>query len=151
MCIRDSLCPHFRAHPFLLRGFMACQTLVRVFISHRIKPHAPPFVWAPINYFEFLRTYSPGRILNALAIALYESISTLPSIYCILLGPLGYLTPFVSLSFVSQWQCRPSRVLSPLVFFPISIHFPAPSEFPLPLLYSRFIVSTTCPGLSPRI
>ncbi|KAK2633387.1 hypothetical protein Ddye_032528 [Dipteronia dyeriana] len=33
-------------------------------------------------------------------------------------------------AFVSQCQCRPSRVLSPLVFFPISTHFTAPPEIP---------------------
>ncbi|KAG4158417.1 hypothetical protein ERO13_D02G117532v2, partial [Gossypium hirsutum] len=43
---------------------------------------------------------------------------------------LGYLIPFAPLAFVSQCQCRPSRVLSPLVFFPISTHFTAPPEIP---------------------
>ena len=41
-----------------------------------------------------------------------------------------YLIPFAPLAFVSQCQCRPSRVLSPLVFFPISTHFTAPPEIP---------------------
>ena len=45
-----------------------------------------------------------------------------------LLGLLGYLIPFVPLAFVSQ--CRPCKVLSPLVFFPISTHFTAPPEIP---------------------
>ena len=40
------------------------------------------------------------------------------------------LIPFAPLAFVSQCQCRPSRVLSPLVFFPISTHFTAPPEIP---------------------
>ncbi|TYJ00668.1 hypothetical protein E1A91_A13G101200v1, partial [Gossypium mustelinum] len=43
---------------------------------------------------------------------------------------LGYLIPFAPLAFVSQCQCRPSRVLSPLVFFPISTHFTVPPEIP---------------------
>ena len=30
-----------------------CQTLVRFFAYHRIKPHAPPLVRAPVNSFEF--------------------------------------------------------------------------------------------------
>jgi DNA gyrase subunit B len=30
-----------------------CQTLVRFFALHRIKPHAPPLVRAPVNSFEF--------------------------------------------------------------------------------------------------
>ncbi len=31
----------------------ACQALVRFFALHRIKPHAPPLVRAPVNFFEF--------------------------------------------------------------------------------------------------
>ncbi|GFQ07205.1 hypothetical protein PHJA_002864600 [Phtheirospermum japonicum] len=46
------------------------------------------------------------------------------------IGLLGYLILFAPLAFVSQCQCRPNRVLSPLVFFPISTHFTAPSEIP---------------------
>uniref|UniRef100_A0A6N2K9N9 Ribosomal protein S12 n=2 Tax=Magnoliopsida TaxID=3398 RepID=A0A6N2K9N9_SALVM len=67
-------------------------------------------------------------ILNALATALHGSIRTAPSIHRLRLGLLGYLIPFAPLAFVSQ--CRPSRVLSPLVFFPISTHFTAPPEIP---------------------
>ncbi|XLR69183.1 hypothetical protein S83_019855, partial [Arachis hypogaea] len=69
-------------------------------------------------------------ILNALATALHGSIRAVPSIHRLWLGLLGYLIPFAPLAFVSQCQCRPSRVLSPLVFFPISTHFTAPPEIP---------------------
>ncbi|KAI4984345.1 hypothetical protein ZWY2020_057664 [Hordeum vulgare] len=47
------LCPRSRGHPSLSRGFATCQALVRFFSLHRIKPHAPPLVRAPINSFEF--------------------------------------------------------------------------------------------------
>ncbi|MFS8032938.1 hypothetical protein Hanom_Chr17g01563601 [Helianthus anomalus] len=47
------LCPRSRRHPSLSRGFAACQALVRFFALHRIKPHAPPLVRAPVNSFEF--------------------------------------------------------------------------------------------------
>ena len=30
-----------------------CQALVRFFALHRINPHAPPLVRAPVNSFEF--------------------------------------------------------------------------------------------------
>ena len=30
-----------------------CQTQVRFFALHRINPHAPPLVRAPVNSFEF--------------------------------------------------------------------------------------------------
>ncbi|CAN6866303.1 unnamed protein product [Brassica oleracea] len=105
------LCPCSRRHPSLSRRFAACQALVRFFALHRIKPHAPPLVRAPVNSFEFHsceRTPQAGYLTRL----------------------LGYLIPFATLAFVSQCQCRPSRVLSPLVFFPISTHFTAPPEIP---------------------
>jgi len=80
--------------------------------------------------FAFLRTYSLGRILNALATALHGLIRTAPSIHRLQLRLLGYLILFAPLAFISQCQCRPSRVLSPLVFFPISMHFTAPPTIP---------------------
>ncbi|KAL4276178.1 hypothetical protein AHAS_Ahas20G0181200 [Arachis hypogaea] len=115
------LCPRSRRHPSLSRGFAACQALIRFFALHRIKPHAPPLVRAPVNSFEF---HSCEHT------ALHGSIRAAPSIHRLRLGLLGYLIPFAPLAFVSQCQCRPSRVLSPLVFFPISTHFTAPPEIP---------------------
>jgi hypothetical protein len=74
--------------------------------------------------------YSPGGILNTLATTLCGSIRTTLSIHRLRIGLLGYLIPFAPLAFISQCQCRPSRVLSLLVFFPISTHFTAPPEIP---------------------
>jgi hypothetical protein len=53
-----------------------------------------------------------------------------PSIHRLRLGLPGYLIPFAPLAFVSECQFRPSRVLSPLVFFPISTHFTATPGIP---------------------
>nr|KYP43488.1 hypothetical protein KK1_035055 [Cajanus cajan] len=95
--------------------------------------HAPPvsaFPKAPLSFKRIRGMSSPGGILNALATALHGSIRAAPSIHRLRLGLLGYLIPFAPLAFVSQCQCRPSRVLSPLVFFPISTHFTAPPEIP---------------------
>src|SRR6267154_1625284 len=39
-------------HPFRLL-LLACQGQVRFFALHRIKPHTPPLVQAPVNFFEF--------------------------------------------------------------------------------------------------
>ncbi|GGN52261.1 hypothetical protein GCM10010112_94300 [Actinoplanes lobatus] len=39
--------------PPSLEDFRACQTQVRFFALHRINPHAPPLVRAPVNSFEF--------------------------------------------------------------------------------------------------
>ena len=44
----------------------AIQARVRFLAYHRIKPHVPPLVRAPVNSFEFHR-YSPGGVLNAFA------------------------------------------------------------------------------------
>ncbi len=40
-------------HPHFSAGFGRCQEQVRFFALHRIKPHAPPLVRAPVNSFEF--------------------------------------------------------------------------------------------------
>ncbi|QHN95589.1 uncharacterized protein DS421_18g611000 [Arachis hypogaea] len=60
--------------------------------------------------------------------ALHGTIHAAPSIHRLRLGLLGYLITFALLAFVSQCQCWSSRVLSPLVFFPISMHFTTPLE-----------------------
>ncbi|KAJ3669778.1 hypothetical protein LUZ61_022632 [Rhynchospora tenuis] len=104
---------------------------VRFFALHRIKPHAPPLVRAPSIPLSFiLANVLPRRILNALATALYGSMRTTPSIHRLRLGLVGSLIPFAPLAFVSQCQYRPSRVLSLLAFFPISIHLTVPPEIP---------------------
>ena len=41
-----------REEPSLERSGV-CQALVRFFALHRINPHAPPLVRAPVNSFEF--------------------------------------------------------------------------------------------------
>ncbi|KAJ1682020.1 hypothetical protein LUZ63_022758 [Rhynchospora breviuscula] len=55
---------------------------------------------------------------------------TTPSIHRLRLGLVGSLIPFAPLAFVSECQYRPSRVLSLLAFFPISIHLTVPPEIP---------------------
>ena len=37
----------------LLLNIKLCQKLVRFCADYRIKPHAPPLVLAPVNFFEF--------------------------------------------------------------------------------------------------
>ncbi len=94
----------------------------------QIKPHNPPLVSIPVNSFEFyLRTYSPGGILNALASTLLVATS---SIHRLRLRLLGYLILFAPSAVISQRQSWPSRALSPLVFLLISVHFTAPREVP---------------------
>ncbi|CAN4125373.1 unnamed protein product [Withania somnifera] len=111
----------------------SCRRLTQHLTARADDSHAPPvsaFPKAPLSFKRIRGMSSPGGILNALATALHGSIRTAPSIHRLRLGLLGYLIPFAPLAFVSQCQCRPSRVLSPLVFFPISTHFTAPPEIP---------------------
>ena len=42
-----------RRHQSISGKFLLCQDQVRFFALHRIKPHAPPLVRAPVNSFEF--------------------------------------------------------------------------------------------------
>ncbi len=48
---------HLCASPLRAAAFPplngACQGQVRFFALHRIKPHTPPLVRAPVNFFEF--------------------------------------------------------------------------------------------------
>ncbi|KAG4909459.1 hypothetical protein JHK87_055575 [Glycine soja] len=114
-------------------GLRSLRDLTQHLTARADDSHAPPvsaFPKAPLSFKRIRGMSSPGGILNALATALHGSIRTAPSIHRLRLGLLGYLIPFAPLAFVSQCQCRPSRVLSPLVFFPISTHFTAPPEIP---------------------
>src|SRR6185312_9830134 len=47
------LCSDSRRHSRISAGFRTCQGQVRFFALHRIKPHTPPLVRAPVNSFEF--------------------------------------------------------------------------------------------------
>ncbi|KAK7326368.1 hypothetical protein VNO80_32931 [Phaseolus coccineus] len=129
--LRESLLLSF---PLATKMFQFTRlSLACPWIQQQFESHAPPvsaFPKAPLSFKRIRGMSSPGGILNALATALHGSIRTAPSIHRLRLGLLGYLIPFAPLAFVSQCQCRPSRVLSPLVFFPISTHFTAPPEIP---------------------
>ena len=106
---------HSQRQPSLSIGFTACQALKRFFATYQIKPHAP-FAQTPSIPLSFILTniLPPGRILNALTIALHGLIRTIPSIHHIRLGLLGYLIPF---SFEGQkknrdgfirYRCKPT-------------------------------------------
>ena len=43
----------YQREPLSLEASGVCQTQVRFFALHRINPHAPPLVRAPVNSFEF--------------------------------------------------------------------------------------------------
>ena len=105
--------------------------MVRFFALLRIKPHAPLLVRAPVNSFEFQscdRTPQAGYLLRLLR---HGSLSTpTPSIHRLQRGLPGYLILFAPHAFAPQRQLMSSRPPSPLVFFPISMHFTATLGIP---------------------
>ena len=117
---------------FISEADRGCQDQVRFFALHRIKPHVPPLVRAPVNSFEFHsceHTPQAGYFTRLLQHCMVLNHATL-SIHCLRLRLQGYLIPFAPLAFVVQCQYEPSRVLSPLAFFPISTYFTIPPEIP---------------------
>ncbi len=110
----------------------AIQARVRFLAYHRIKPHVPPLVRAPVNSFEFHRcrrtpqvgclTLSLGRKpLNRLTAGIHRLLCGLP----------GYLILFAPHAFEPQRQLSSSKPPSPLVFLLISTHFTATLGIPL--------------------
>ncbi len=113
-----------RRHQSISAKFCGCQDQVRFFALHRINPHAPPLVRAPVNSFEFQpcgRTPQAGYLLR-LTPAQKGSIPPTPSTHRLRPGLPGYLIPFAPLAFAPQRQFSSRKSPSPLVFFPISTH-----------------------------
>jgi hypothetical protein len=79
-----------------------------------------------------LRPYSPGGTLHGFPTAGSPSASPLPSVHRLRPGLPGYLIPFAPLAFASQRQKGSRTSLSPRAFLPISTHFTAPPEVPVP-------------------
>lgn len=110
-----------------------CQALVRFFALRRIKPHAPPLVRAPVNFFEFQscdRTPQAGYLLCLLRHRVFSYPT--PSTHRLRRGLPGYLILFAPHAFVPQRQFRSRESPSPLVFLLISTHFTATLGIPFP-------------------
>ena len=82
------------------------QARVRFLAYHRIKPHVPPLVRAPVNSFEFHR---------------------------LLCGLPGYLILFDTHTFEPQRQLHSGHLPSRSEFFVISMHFTATPRIPASL------------------
>src|SRR4029078_7225914 len=78
------------------------------------------------------RPYSPGGVLNALALALQGSIPTTPSTHRLRRGLPGYLILFAPHAFASQRQLSSRWPHSPQVFLPISTNFTSTPGIPPP-------------------
>ena len=108
----------------------ASQIRVRFLAYHRIKPHVPPLVRAPVNSFEFHRcrrtpqvgclTFSLSRLRQAQTAGIHRLPCGLP----------GYLILFDTRTFELQRQLRSRRLPSRSEFFVISKHFTATPRIP---------------------
>ena len=132
--------------PTFIRLASTCQARVRFFALRRIKPHAPPLVRTPVNFFEFQPC---GRSSQAVYLMGYRrhgrNESPAPSIHSLQPGLPGYLIPFAPLAFDPQRQLQTRNPPSPRVFFPISTHFTATPEIPVsPSALKPFSIKCDC-------
>ena len=130
----------------------AIQARVRFLAYHRIKPHVPPLVRAPVNSFEFHRCRRTPQV-EYLSLSLRRACISAhtPSIHRLLRGLPGYLILFDPHAFVPQRQMRAGTLPSQSEFCAISMHFTATPRIPHaspPLKQASFNGS---PGLSPGI
>ena len=108
----------------------AVQARVRFLAYHRIKPHVPPLVRAPVNSFEFHRCRRTPQVG-----CLMVSLGHIPnrhtaSIHRLPRGLPGYLILFDTHAFEHQRQLRYSQLPSQSEFFVISKHFTATQRIP---------------------
>ena len=122
---------------------LTIQARVRFLAYHRIKPHVPPLVRAPVNSFEFHRcrrtpqvgclTFSLSRLRQAQTAGIHRLPCGLP----------GYLILFDTRTFELQRQWHYSQLPSQSGFFVISKHFTATRRIP-PTLCALKTVSSRC-------
>ena len=107
------------------------QARVRFLAYHRIKPHVPPLVRAPVNSFEFhrcRRTPQVGRL--TLSLGHGTIIGPTASVHRLPRGLPGYLILFDTHAFELQRQCGAGRLPSQSGFLVISKHFTATPRIP---------------------
>ena len=126
-----------------------CQALVRFLAYHRIKPHAPPLVRAPVNSFEFHPCDSPGGTLNAFASVPIFLLP--PSVHRLLCGLPGYLNLFAPRTFAPQRQYMARYSPSPPVFFQISTDFTPTPGIPISPPVLKITSFQRITGLSPAL
>ena len=95
-CLAADLSPHHS---------VAIQARVRFLAYHRIKPHVPPLVRAPVNSFEFHRCRRTPQVeCLTLSLSHPEPKSRTGSIHRLLRGLPGYLILFDPHAFVPERQ-----------------------------------------------
>ncbi len=101
-----------------------CQALVRFLAYHRIKPHAPPLVRAPVNSFEFHPCEHTPQAVHLTRLLRHRKLMLpTPSVHRLQRGLPGYLILFAPLAFAPQRQSMSRSLPSPSVFFLISTDF----------------------------
>ena len=150
------LAGRFHAHPAGVRA------RVRFLAYHRIKPHVPPLVRAPVNSFEFhvrapvnsfefhrcRRTPQAGHL--TLSLGLPRLTPRKAGVHRLPCGLPGYLILFDTRTFEHQRQKGAGRLPSRSEFFVISKHFTATPRIPpapRPLKNGSFDRSS---GVEPR-
>ena len=99
----------------------AVQARVRFLAYHRIKPHVPPLVRAPVNSFEFhLNAFAWPRNHSGRRAGIHRLPRGLP----------GYLILFDTRAFEHQRQSTAGRLPSQSGFLVISKHFTATPRIP---------------------
>ena len=108
------------------------QARVRFLAYHRIKPHVPPLVRAPVNSFEFHRCRRTPQV-GCLTLSLGGTTKKgrTASIHRLLCGLPGYLILFDTRTFVPQRQLRHGKLPARSEFLVISMHFTATPRIPL--------------------
>ena len=121
----------------------AIQARVRFLAYHRIKPHVPPLVRAPVNSFEFHRCRRTPQV-GCLTLSLgHRPQRPTTSIHRLPRGLPGYLILFDTHAFEHQRQLRYSKLPSQSEFFVISKHFTATPRIP-PTYYALKFNSSRC-------
>ena len=126
-----------------LDSSLLVQARVRFLAYHRIKPHVPPLVRAPVNSFEFHRCRRTPQVgCLTLSLSHWPKWPT-ASIHRLLCGLPGYLILFDTRTFEHQRQLRYGKLPSQSEFFVISKHFTATPRIP-PTYYALKSDSSRC-------
>ena len=129
----------------------AVQARVRFLAYHRIKPHVPPLVRAPVNSFEFHRCRRTPQV-GCLTLSLGRLRQTqTASIHRLPRGLPGYLILFDTHAFVLQRQLSAGTLPSQSEFCVISMHFTATPRIPRPSNRLQPISFNGKTGLSPEV
>jgi hypothetical protein len=128
------LCTRLKEAASSLRHPGTCQALVRFLAYHRIKPHAPPLVRAPVNSFEFHPCGHTPQAVHLTRLLRHRVLHPhpTPSAHRLQRGLPGYLILFAPHAFAPQRQSMARSSPSPPVFFLISTDFTPTPGIPAP-------------------